>query len=155
NNSVAVGYDNVGEITSWSAQEANGSLRLNEQLGFNYDPGANVGYRTNVALLQTFTNNPLNQVTNVSRTGTLTVSGALPAPATNVTVNGLTAERYADFTFARTNISLIDGNNTFGIAATNVYGTNWSSVAPSSYLPASVSLQWDADGDLRSDGTRW
>ena len=36
-NTVAVAYDGIGELTSWSAKESNGALRLNEQFGFKFD----------------------------------------------------------------------------------------------------------------------
>ena len=44
------------------------------------------------------------------------MAGTTSSAATNVTVktvNTLTADRYADNTFARTNFILADGNNTF------------------------------------------
>src|SRR5438552_1806422 len=36
-NTVSIGNDAIGQITSWSAREASGALRLNEQSGFGYD----------------------------------------------------------------------------------------------------------------------
>src|SRR5207244_4319014 len=101
-----------------------GSLRLNEQLGFGFDAAHNLRSRTNGFLIQTFNSDAINELTNVARTGTLTVSGATPAPATNITVNGSAAERYGDFAFAHTNITLFDGQNTFTNIARNAYGTN-------------------------------
>jgi hypothetical protein len=53
--------------------------------------------------------NFLTELSTVGRTGNLNVAGTTTGPATNVTVNSLAAERYADNTFARTNISLVDG----------------------------------------------
>jgi hypothetical protein len=44
---VAAGYDPIGELTSWTAQEANGAPRLNEQLGYAYDPAGNLKQRIN------------------------------------------------------------------------------------------------------------
>ena len=55
----------------------------------------------------------VNQLTNVTRNSVMTLSGATPAPATNITVNGQAAQTYGDFTFAATNLSLANGNNTF------------------------------------------
>ena len=79
---MAVGYDNIGQITSWSAREGlSGPLRLNEQYNYVYDKAGNLWLRTNGGLAQTFNCDALNQLTNVSRTGSLTVSGATPAPA--------------------------------------------------------------------------
>jgi RHS repeat-associated protein len=109
--------------------------------------------QANNALVQTFTVNPLNEISNVTRTGTLTVSGALPAPASSVTVNGVAAQTNGDFTFASTNNTLANGTNTFTIIAKNAYNvavTNTLSVT----LPATVSFQYDANGNLTNDGTR-
>jgi len=63
-NSVAMGYDSIGQLTRWSAREPSGALRHTEQLGFKYDLGHNLSHRTNGALVQTFVNDPLNQLTN-------------------------------------------------------------------------------------------
>src|SRR5438034_2864184 len=79
-NSVTVGYDTIDEIISWSAKESSGSPHLNEQFGFGFDKAHNLQSRTNGALIQTFNNDRGNEVTNISRTGTLTVSGSTPAP---------------------------------------------------------------------------
>jgi hypothetical protein len=81
------------------------------------------------------------------------VSGATPAPATSVTVNGQAAQTYGDFTFARTNLTLANGQNTFTNIAQNVYGlkvTNTFTVN----LPTNVNLSSDANGSLTNDGTR-
>src|SRR5206468_5463447 len=96
---------------------------------------------------------PVNELTNSIRGGTLTVSGNTPAPATNVTVNGSVAERYGDFTFARTNNGLSDGNNTFTIIARSTNGLNVTNMLTVS-LPASVTIRFDANGNQTNDGTR-
>lgn len=152
-NSVALGYDNIGQIASWKATEFSGGARLNEQLGWGYDKADNLLYRTNGALVQTFISDPANQLTNVSRTGALTLSGNTPAPVTSLTVNGSPAVAYADFTFAITNQILTNGLNTYSIVARNGYGTNTTSNL-SLNLPASVTLQFDGNGNLTNDGTR-
>src|ERR1700747_2917063 len=87
-------------------RDAGGAPRLNEQLGFGYDLADNLHWRANGALIQTFNVDALNQLSSVGRAGTLTVSGATPAPATNLTVNGVAAQTYADLTFASPNNSL-------------------------------------------------
>jgi RHS repeat-associated protein len=81
------------------------------------------------------------------------LSGVTPAPATNFTVNGQPAQTYGDFTFARTNLTLANGQNTFTNIAQNVYGvavTNTFTVN----LPQSVNLGLDNNGNLTNDGTR-
>jgi len=150
---VTAGYDSIGQLTSWSAKESGGALRQNEQLGFNYDAAHNLHSRTSGALSQTFNTDAANELTSVTRSGTFTLSGATPAPATNITVNGQAAQTYGDFTFARTNLTLANGNNTFTNVAQNTYGvvvTNTFTVN----LPSSVSLNSDGNGSLTNDGAR-
>jgi YD repeat-containing protein len=53
-NDVSVGYDNVGQLTSWHAAETGGILRQNEQLAFAYDPAHNLHSRTNPLFLHLF-----------------------------------------------------------------------------------------------------
>ncbi|HTV42180.1 MAG TPA: RHS repeat-associated core domain-containing protein [Candidatus Sulfotelmatobacter sp.] len=151
--SVSVGYDNIGQLIQWFATETNGLARFNEQLAFGFDAADNLHFRTNDALSQTFTVDGANELTNVSRAGAFTLSGAMPAPATSITVNGQAAQSYGDFTFAATNLSLTNGANTFTIAATNVYGVPTNTVLALN-LPQSVSLAYDNNGNLTNDGTR-
>ena len=107
---ATAGYDAIGELTSWTAQDANGAARLNEQLGYAYDAAGNLQTRTNNALVQRFGVDAANGLTNVARTGLLTVSGNTPLPASRVTVNGQPAISYQDFTFASSNgLALADG----------------------------------------------
>ncbi len=75
----------ISSLLSWSVASASvprSTPRLNEQIGLSYDLADNLNVRTNGALVQAFLTDPINQLTNVSRAGTLTISGALPAPAT-------------------------------------------------------------------------
>ena len=152
-NTVTVGYDGIDQLTTWSAREANGSLRHNEQLAYAYDAAGNLHTRTNDALVQTFNVDALNQIDNVTRTGPLTVTGATPVPATNVTINGVGAQTYGDFTFAGGSNTLANGANIFTIIAQNPYG-----VAATNSLTlnvyTNVTLQYDANGNLTNDGTR-
>jgi len=150
---VSAGYDTVGELTSWTAMETNGTVRLNEQLGWAYDPAGNLHVRTNGALVQTFTVDPLNELTNVSRAGAMTVSGNTPVRATNVTVNGQVAQMYSDFTFASTNHTLANGNNSFTNIAHNVYGVAATSTT-AAMLPTPVALAYDGNGNLTNDGLK-
>jgi RHS repeat-associated protein len=152
-NSVTAGYDNIGQLTSWIAKESSGTPRLNEQIGFGFDAAGNLYSRTNEALVQTFMVDAANELTNVTRSGTFTLSGATPAPATNVTVNGQAAQTYGDFTFASTNNTLTNGINTFAINATNVYGVATNNNLTLN-LPTSVSLSFDSNGNVTNDGTR-
>ncbi len=140
--------------------ESGGSSRLHEQFGYAYDPAGNgnLNSRTNSALVQTFNVKNLNEVTNVTRSGTLTVAGGTSATATSVTVadNGNSAggaTLYADKMFARTNVSLLNGNNTFTSIAQDSYGRQDTN-AVTVNLPSTVSYIYDLNGNLTSDGTR-
>jgi RHS repeat-associated protein len=153
-NSVAYGYDPLGQLISALGQEAGGSPRLNEQFGYGYDPAGNLKQRTNHALVQSFTVNPLNQLTNVTRSGTLTVAGSTTSPATNVTVNqNLTATLYGDTTFASAGIPLTDGTTNFTAVATDSYG-RWDTNTVTVDLRASQTLIFDANGNLRTNGNQ-
>ena len=152
-NTVDYGYDPIGQLLSAVGKEINGTNRLQEQFGYAYDAGGNLKSRTNNALVQSFTVDTLNQLTNVSRTGTLTVAGNTTSKATNVTVNALTAVLYADTAFARTNFSVTDGTNSYTAIAEDSYGrldTNAISV----WLPASANYSYDLNGNLTFDGRK-
>lgn len=150
---VNIDYDNIGQLTGWFAKETNGISRFNEQLAFGFDSADNLHFRTNGLLSQTFTIDDANELTNVSRVGAFTMSGAMPAPAVSIAVNGEAAQSYGDFTFAATNLSLANGANTFAIVATNVYGVP-TNILIALNLPQSVSLAYDNNGNLTNDGTR-
>jgi RHS repeat-associated protein len=147
---VTAKYDSMGELTSWNANETNGTPRQNEQLAWAYDAAGNLRLRTNGGLVQTFAVDAVNELTNITRTGVLTLAGATPAPATNVTVNGLSAQIYGDFVFAATNLSLANGNNTFTNVAVNLYGVRVTNTLTVN-LPQSVNLGFDANGNLTND----
>ena len=103
------------------------------------------------------TSNSLNELSTIARNkylNALTVAGATATVATNVTVNGSNAVRYADNTFAATNFTPVNGNNTYTAIAKDSLGrisTNSISV----FLPASASYTYDLNGNLLSDGTRY
>jgi RHS repeat-associated protein len=151
--SVTVGYDNIGQLTSWAAAESGGTPRLNEQLGFGFDAAHNLHSRTSGALSQIFNTDAANEFTSVTRSGTFTVSGATPAPATSVTVNGQAAQTYGDFTFARTNLALANGQNIFTNIAQNAYGLKVTNTLAVN-LPTNVNLTFDNNGNLTNDGLR-
>ena len=114
-------YDSIGELKTAIGKESGGSTRLQEQFGYAYDAAGNLNYRTNNALVQTFTDNNLNQLSSVGRSGTLTVAGTTTSTATNVTVNGSAADRYNDNTFALAGFTVTNGNNTFTAIAQDTY----------------------------------
>ena len=112
---VDYAYDPLGQLIGASGKESGGTARAHEQLKYAYDAAGNLTKRTNNALVQTFNVNTLNELTTVGRSGSYTVAGAVQGTASSVTVNGSAATLYADQTFARTNVSLTDGTNTFAL----------------------------------------
>jgi RHS repeat-associated protein len=151
NSVVTYGYDSVGQLKSANAKEQGGAARLHEQLGYAYDAAGNLAYRTNNALLQSFSVDTLNQLTSAGRSGTLTVAGTTSSTATNVTVNGLASSLYSDATFAKAGLALADGTNAFTAVARDTYGrTDTNTVTL--FLPASVPYVYDLNGNLLSDG---
>jgi RHS repeat-associated protein len=147
-------YDSSGQLTVATGKESGGTTnRLNEQLGYAYDPAGNLNYRTNNALLQTFSVNDLNELTTANRSGTMTVEGTTTSPATNVTINTSNAILYADYTFAATNFTLANGTNIFTAIAKDSYGRTDTNVSVA-YLPSSISFTYDQNGNLTNDGRR-
>ena len=73
--------------------------------------------------------------------------------ATNVTVNTLTATRYADKTWAKDGFTITNGDNTFTAIAQNNLGvtaTNQITVN----LPATTLFVYDLNGNLRTNGAQ-
>ncbi len=152
NNQVDFTYDNAGQLKTALGSEYDFSpLRTHEQLGYAYDGAGNLAWRTNYALVQKFGVNNLNELTSVTRSGTLTVAGTTTSLATNVTVNGQTAVLFDDATFAKTNFTLADGNNTFTAIAQDACGRRDTNVVVA-YLPATNAFAYDARGNLITNG---
>src|SRR6266508_4876968 len=86
-------YDVLGQLKTAMGKESCGPSRLHEQFKYGYDYARNLSFRTNNALVQSFTNNNLNQLSTVGRSGTLTVAGTTTTNATSVTVNSLSEAR--------------------------------------------------------------
>ena len=117
------GYDDIGQLVSAQAYETNGALRLNENLSYGYDASGNLASRINNTLAQTFNTDPLNQLVNVTRSGTLTVAGSVSGAVATLGVNGKAAQIYSDNTFATSEgLMLRDGNNLFVTAGSNASG---------------------------------
>ena len=88
----------------------------------------------------------------------LTVGGNVLGVATNVTVadNGnspVAASRYADGTFARTNVTALNGTNTFIAVATDSNGRADTNTT-TAYLPVAVTFAYDLNGNMITNGTR-
>jgi RHS repeat-associated protein len=142
-------YDLIGQVIADLAYETNnGPPRLNEQLTYGFDPAGNLNYRTNNALIQNFAVNSDNELTTATNGGTLTVVGTTTSLATNVTVNGNAASRYGDATFAARGLSL---TTTYTAVASDSYG-RWATNTVTVNLATNVTFQYDANGNLTSDG---
>ncbi len=161
-NFTAYTYDNIGQLKSAKGMESGGSLsRLHEQFGYGYDAAWNLNYRTNNALIQSFSVNNLNELSSASRNGTLTVAGTTTEPGadvTGVTVSGTglssgAATEYADGTWARTNATPANGLNTYTAIAHDTYGRGGTNTVTVN-LPASPTYGYDLNGNLTNDGTR-
>jgi hypothetical protein len=148
-------YDAIGQLKTAQGKESGGlTNRLHEQFGYAYDAAGNLNYRTNNALIQTFAVNSLNELSDVTRSGTLTVAGTTTGPATNVTVNSLAATLYGDHTFSRNGLNLVNGATNFTAIAKDSYGrvdTNTVTVN----LAATNSFAYDLNGNMLTNGTRF
>ena len=116
---------------------------------YAYDAAGNLNYRTNNTLVENFQVNSVNELTNGTNGGRLTVMGTTSSQATNVSVNGTNALLYGDATFAATNMPL---TTSYTAIAKDVFGrinTNTATVS----LSTNVSFQYDKNGNLTNDGT--
>ena len=153
-NYMSYAYDDIGQLKTAKGWESDTiTPRQHEQFGFAYDKGWNLNRRTNNALVQTFGVNNLNELTNATRTGNMTVVGNTTTAATSVTLNNSIAELYGDNAFARTNVSLVNGTNTFTAIAENATGLKDTNII-TAYLPTPVTYYYDARGNLTNDGRR-
>jgi RHS repeat-associated protein len=160
-------YDNIGQLKSAQGFEFDGTNRLHEQFGYAYDKAWNLNYRTNNALVQAFTVNNLNEISNVTRSGTLTVSGSTTespssghteyqVTSVNVSGTGLgsgQANLYSDGTWAMQGATLANGVNTYTAVAQDNAGRQDTSTVTVN-LPATNTCAYDLNGNLRTNGTR-
>ncbi|HEY3915186.1 MAG TPA: RHS repeat-associated core domain-containing protein [Verrucomicrobiae bacterium] len=150
-NTANYSYDSIGQVIADQAFESNGTARLNEQLRYTFDPTGNLVYRTNNALIEDFQVDSRNQLARNTNGGTLTVFGTTTSPAGGgVSVNGKTASRYGDSTFAATNLSL---TTTYTATASDSYSRVATSTVTVS-LSTNISFQYDGNGNLTNDGLR-
>jgi RHS repeat-associated protein len=164
-------YDKIGQLQTAKGYEADNTPRLQEQFGYAYDAAWNLSQRTNGYLVQTFNVNSLNELTTATRSGTFTVAGTATEPkggyiyppdyppgVTNVTVSGTglssgKAELYLDGTWARTNATLANGNNSYSATAQDTYNRQHSGSVTVN-LPATNTFVYDLNGNLRTNNTR-
>ena len=158
-NYFSYGYDPLGQLTSAVGRESGGTLRLQEQLSYGYDTAGNLTGRTNNAWVTALLlNNALNELSAVSQSGTLTVAGMTTPAAIAVYVAdnnnpAAPATLYADKTFARPNVPWLSGSNTFAALALDGRG-RYPQDRVTNVLTATLTCQYDANGNLLTDGRR-
>jgi len=111
--------------------------------------------------VQTFGVNNRNELTNATRSGTLTVAGLASQPGANldhVAVSGTglssgNANVYADGSWARAGATLTDGNNSYSATAEDNDGRTASDSINLS-LPSTNKFSYDYNGNLTNDGRR-
>jgi len=146
-------YDDIEQLKTANGFESNNTARVHEKLGYLFGSAHNLKWRTNNGMIHTFNNNAADELISSGRSGNLTVAGTTTSAATNVTVNSLAALRYSDNTFARTNLSLVNGTNTFTAIAADSLGRLDTNVV-SAYLPTTNLFAYDDNGNLTSDERR-
>ncbi len=141
-------------MTSAQAFEGNGTLRALENLAYGYDAAGNLASRTNNTLIQTFVSGNRNELTSITRSGTLTVAGSLDGQVTSLYVGTNQAQIYSDSSFATAEgIPLRDGYNQFVTAGTNA-GVLVVSTITTNWLPVTSAFSYDLNGNLLSDSHR-
>lgn len=152
-NRIDYEYDALGQLTAATGREADGQTRLHERFTYRYDAAGNLKYRADGLGSMAFAIDALNQLTSVTRSGSVPVSGMTSPGVTAVTVNGLPAERYADGSFAHPGLSASAGSLTVRAWAQDAMGrTNTHSIQVR--VPSSVQPGADACGNLVNDGGR-
>jgi RHS repeat-associated protein len=140
-------YDNLGELARANGYEAGGTTnRWQEQFTYYYDAAGNLMQQYKNDMRENFHVNSLNELTNVKTLGTLTVAGTTTSPATNVTVNGLTAELYADNTFSATNLTIVSDPTNFTAIAQDSYGRQATNTVTMD--PFGSGFAYDLNGNL-------
>ncbi len=129
-----------------------GAARLNEQLHYVFDPAGNLAYRTNNTLTENFQVNKLNELTNNSNSGNVTVVGTTTTQNSNVvTVNISNAVVYGDATFAATNMPF---TTNYTAVASDSLGRRATNTVTVSIAANNALFQYDGNGNLIYDGLR-
>jgi RHS repeat-associated protein len=151
-NTASYAYDAISEVIADTASEASGgAARYNEQLHYVFDAAGNLNYRTNNALVENFQVNSVNELTQNTNGGSLTVVGTTTSVATNVTVNGTSAARYGDATFAAAGMAL---TTSYTATASDSYGRRSTNTVTVGLVTNNSAYQYDGDGNLTNDGLR-
>lgn len=146
---VNYAYDDAGQLSSASGYENAGATRWHEQMSYNFDAAGNLTQRWNDALRQDFTPGSRNQISSAGYSGTLTVAGMTAGVVNSVSVNGVSATRYSDDSFAVRGLGI---SGSYTASAQGAAG-NTATDSISGNFPASISLIYDSNGNLTSDGS--
>jgi RHS repeat-associated protein len=151
-NTYGLVNDPVGQLTSAALTDSTGASLKN--YSYTYDLAGNRKSETIDSLVSSDTPNNLNQLTSrASGVGVMPIRGTTDKPA-RVTVNGIPATPKSNTSFeGRANVTA--GNNTVTVVATDASGnvtTNRYNVVASG--SGTKSLMYDANGNLKGDGTR-
>jgi RHS repeat-associated protein len=95
-------------------------------------------------------------VTTVTRSGNATIAGSVAGLPNSLTIKdnanlAIAATLYGDNSFARTNVSLLDGSNTFTAIAHDLHGRGDTNVV-TVYNPVTVAYQYDVRGNMTNNG---
>jgi RHS repeat-associated protein len=146
-------YDKIGQLKTAIGKESGGAARALEQFGYAYDSADNLNYRTNNALADGFNVNSLNELSNITHSGTLTVAGTTTTNSTSVSVNNVSATRYNDATFALGGFPIPSGTTNYTAGAQDALGRTDTNTITVNF-PTTVACIYDLNGNLTSDGTR-
>jgi len=150
------GYDFLGQVTNGCKYFPSGAPMPGQQFDYAFDTIGNrlqtwsVGNTNGTGLFQAnYTNNALNQIVGRGVPPFVDVTGASLLTNT-VTVNGQTAYRNQEYYRQALTV-----NNTNSALWTGITVTGGPTVTGNVYVPPTPEVfQYDADGNLRSDG-RW
>jgi RHS repeat-associated protein len=153
--SYGYGYDGARELLSAVKTSGTAAVAL-DAYAYRYDNAGNrLGQQINYNTVSSAIYNNLNQVTSVSGTGLLSLSGSLSEPGT-VSVAGavVSTDTYNNFTITA---PVVAGSNTIPITAT---ATGTSGLVTAKTLGINVTsgtpipqLTYDANGNLTNAGT--
>ena len=152
-NTIDYDYDPNGQLTSAMGREANSALRLHEQLTYDYDSAWNLRERTRNELTTQLANNRVNELTSGTRSGKVTASGMSRSSLASVEANGASGQLYADHSYAIPGLNLPDGSTDLLTKGTDGGGQTFHHLSLLK-LPVAVTYQYDANGNLISDGER-
>jgi RHS repeat-associated protein len=146
-------YDALGQLKSAGAVYKENEVPLpHEILTWGHDPANNIAWRAKGGLTNLFNNDSLNRLTTITRSGAMTVAGFATNNLVSATVNNQPAIIYGEG-FAASGVALADGTNVFTAIAQDAYYRKATN-AVTNVFPATITISYDANGNLTNDGKR-